>query len=102
MTTSRRSFIKAMALNSAAVAATAIFPGISFSDWKKTDLSSGSIVWNKTPCRFCGTGCSLLVGVSGEKAVAVKGDPNCSVNKGLCCVKGYHTVQILYGQDRFK
>ncbi len=102
MTTSRRAFIKAMALNSAAVAATSIFPGISFSDWKKTDLPSGSIVWSKTPCRFCGTGCSLLVGVSGEKAVAVKGDPNSSVNKGLCCVKGYHCVQILYGQDRFK
>ncbi len=102
MTTSRRSFIKAMALNSAAIAATAVFPGISFSDWKKNDMPSGSIVWNKTPCRFCGTGCSLLVGVSGEKAVAVKGDPNCSVNKGLCCVKGYHSVQVLYGHDRFK
>lgn len=102
MTTSRREFIKTMALNSAAVAAAAIFPGISFANWKQTDLPAGSIVWNKTPCRFCGTGCGLLVGVSGEKAVAVKGDPNCSVNKGLCCVKGYHSVQILYGHDRFK
>ncbi len=102
MRTSRREFIKSMALNSAAVAAAAIFPGIAFSDWKKTDMPAGSIVWNKTPCRFCGTGCGLLVGVSGDRAVAVKGDPNCSVNKGLCCVKGYHSVQILYGEDRFK
>jgi len=34
--------------------------------------------------------------------VAVKGDPNCSVNKGLCYVKGYHSIQILYGEDRIK
>ncbi len=102
MTTTRRSFIKTLALNSAALAASVIFPGISFSSWKQNDMLSGSIVWSKTPCRFCGTGCGLLVGVSGEKAVAVKGDPNCSVNKGLCCVKGYHSVQVLYGKDRFK
>ncbi|MCP4020599.1 MAG: molybdopterin-dependent oxidoreductase [Desulfobacteraceae bacterium] len=101
MTITRRDFIRAMALKSAAVAATTMFPGISFADWKPTDLTTDSIVWNKTPCRFCGTGCGLLVGVSGKRAVAVKGDPNCSVNKGLCCVKGYHSVQILYGKDRF-
>ncbi len=102
MTISRRSFIKSMAVNSAITAAATMFPGISFGSWKKTETPSGTIQWKKTPCRFCGTGCGLLVGVSGERAVAVKGDPNCSVNKGLCCVKGYHSVQILYGKDRFK
>ena len=100
MSISRRAFIKTLALNSAAAAAATLFPGISFGAWKKVDAASGGIEWKKTPCRFCGTGCGLLVGVSGERAVAVKGDPNCSVNKGLCCVKGYHTVQILYGKDR--
>ena len=102
MSITRRDFIRNMALNSAAVAAFAMFPGISFSGWKPTDSNSDSIQWNKTPCRFCGTGCGLLVGVSNNRAVAVKGDPNCSVNKGLCCVKGYHSIQILYGKDRFK
>jgi len=102
MTISRRAFIKSMALNSAAAAAATLFPGISFGAWKSTDLPAGSIQWKKTPCRFCGTGCGLLAGVSGDRAVAVKGDPNCSVNKGLCCVKGYHSVQILYGKDRIK
>ncbi|MBU2455083.1 MAG: molybdopterin-dependent oxidoreductase, partial [Proteobacteria bacterium] len=101
MTITRRDFIRAMALKSAAVAAATMFPGISFASWKPTDLPADSILWSKTPCRFCGTGCGLLVGVSGERAVAVKGDPNCSVNKGLCCVKGYHSIQILYGKDRF-
>ncbi|MBC8443868.1 MAG: molybdopterin-dependent oxidoreductase, partial [Deltaproteobacteria bacterium] len=100
MDLTRRSFIKSAGLQSAAAAAAMLFPGISFGAWKT--LESGRIEWKKTPCRFCGTGCGLLVGVAGERAVAVKGDPNCTVNKGLCCVKGYHSIQILYGEDRVK
>ena len=102
MDISRRSFIKLAAAQSAATAAAALFPGISLGAWKNIEGSSGSIEWKKTPCRFCGVGCGLLIGVSGDRAVAVKGDPNSSVNKGLCCVKGYHSVQILYGEDRIK
>jgi nitrate reductase (cytochrome) len=102
MDITRRSFIKSAAIQSAVTAAAVLFPGISFGTWKNLDASSGRIEWKKTPCRFCGTGCGLLVGVAGERAVAVKGDPNCSVNKGLCCVKGYHSIQILYGKDRMK
>ncbi len=99
MKLNRRSFIKSAAASSAMAAAGSIFPGISFADWKKMKGSPG-ITWKKAPCRFCGTGCGVLVGVSGDRAVAVKGDPKCSVNKGLCCVKGYHSVQALYGKDR--
>jgi len=100
MSITRRAFIKSLALNSAVAAASTLFPGIIFAGWEKADLPSGGIDWKKAPCRFCGTGCGLLIGVSGDRAVAVKGDPNSSVNKGLCCVKGYHSVQILYGKDR--
>ncbi len=102
MDITRRGFIKSMALNSAVAAAATMFPGISFGAWKRMDAPPGSIDWKKAPCRFCGTGCGLLIGVAGDRAVAVKGDPNCSVNKGLCCVKGYHSVQILYGKDRVR
>jgi nitrate reductase NapA len=45
-------------------------------------------------------GCGLLVGVSKGRAVAVKGDPASPVNRGLACVKGYHSVMALYGRDR--
>jgi len=100
MKTNRRSFIKFAAANSALAAASSIFPGISFAKWQKQEGSSGKINWQKAPCRFCGTGCGVLIGMSGDRAVAVKGDPNCSVNKGLCCVKGFHSVQALYGKDR--
>jgi nitrate reductase NapA len=56
--------------------------------------------WRKAPCRFCGTGCGVEVGVSGGKVVAVRGDAASPVNKGLLCVKGYHLPGLLYGKDR--
>ncbi len=96
----RREFIKQAAIGSALATAGSLFPGISFGSWNRLAGGPGVLAWQKTPCRFCGTGCGLLVGVSDGRAVAVKGDPNCSVNKGLCCMKGYHSVQALYGRDR--
>jgi hypothetical protein len=45
-------------------------------------------------------GCGLLVAVQNGRAVAVKGDPDSPVSKGLACVKGYNSVQALYGSDR--
>ncbi len=96
----RRRFIQSAAATSAVATAAALFPGISFADWPKITSNSSVVSWQKAPCRFCGTGCGVLVGVVEGRAVAVKGDPNCSVNKGLCCMKGYHSVQALYGADR--
>ena len=101
MDLSRRDFIKTMAINSAIVAATNLIPGVLFASTFNKNVS-GKIDWKKTPCRFCGVGCGLLVGINDGKAVAVKGDPNSSVNKGLCCVKGYHSIQSIYGSDRLK
>ena len=58
------------------------------------------VKWDKAPCRFCGTGCHVQVGVKDGKVVAVTGDRQAEVNKGLLCVKGYHVGHILYGKDR--
>jgi len=58
------------------------------------------VQWEKAPCRFCGTGCHVQVGVKEGKVVAVAGDKNAEVNKGLLCVKGYHVGSALYGEDR--
>ena len=101
-THSRRTFLKGMAFTSAMAAASAMLPGVSFADENKYQDNDQNIKWEKTPCRFCGVGCGLLVGINDGKAVAVKGDPASPVNKGLCCVKGYHTVQMLYAKDRLK
>jgi len=99
--TNRRSFIKKMAMLSAMAAAATMFPGIMFASEQEEGLPKGKdLDWKKTPCRFCGVGCGVLVGIENGKAVAVKGDPKSPVNKGLCCVKGYHSVISIYGKDR--
>ncbi|OGH63539.1 MAG: nitrate reductase catalytic subunit [Candidatus Lindowbacteria bacterium RIFCSPLOWO2_02_FULL_62_12] len=96
----RRDFLKRMAWYSSAGAAISLMPGVSMEAWSDFEGDAAEIVWKKSPCRFCGTGCGLLIGLARDRAVAVKGDPNSPVNKGLCCVKGYHSVQMLYGKDR--
>ncbi|MEP1095624.1 MAG: molybdopterin-dependent oxidoreductase [Cyclobacteriaceae bacterium] len=99
----RRAFLRNAARASAFATAACMFPGIVFAEEQErmiASLGAADIKWKKTPCRFCGVGCGLKVGVSDGKAVAVKGDPDSTVNKGLCCVKGYHSVMALYGKDR--
>ncbi|MEW6690608.1 MAG: nitrate reductase catalytic subunit NapA, partial [Pseudomonadota bacterium] len=60
------------------------------------------IRWDKAPCRFCGTGCSVLVGTKDARIVATQGDPDAPVNRGLACIKGYFLSKIMYGEDRLK
>lgn len=91
----RRSFLKATAL-AAAGAAASRKAGAATSP----AAPDGGISWNKAPCRFCGTGCHVKVGVQDGKVVAIAGHPDAPVNKGLLCVKGYHVGGILYGEDR--
>jgi nitrate reductase NapA len=98
MKQSRRDFIKA-----SAAAATASAAGIVATEAGASLLSPGQeIRWDKAPCRFCGTGCSVLVGVKDDRVVATQGDPEAPVNKGLNCIKGYFLSKILYGKDRLE
>lgn len=57
--------------------------------------------WQKAPCRFCGVGCGVLVGLRQGRVVALRGDAESPVNKGLLCIKGYSLPRILYGADRY-
>lgn len=92
----RRTFLKtsALAAASAAAASRANAAGPTQS------TTPDGITWDKAPCRFCGTGCHVKVGVKDGKVVAIAGHPDAEVNKGLLCVKGYHVGGILYGKDR--
>jgi nitrate reductase NapA len=100
-TFNRRELLKKAAFTAAIVAVQGLIPGILFAkDQRHSNLKGVS--WEKTPCRFCGVGCGLKVAIKNGKAVAVKGDPESPVNKGLCCVKGYHSIQTLYGKDRLQ
>lgn len=56
--------------------------------------------WDKSVCRFCGTGCGIMVATKGGRIVATKGDPDAPVNKGLNCIKGYFNGKIQTGKDR--
>jgi len=91
----RRDFMKA-----SAVAATAAAAGATVSPELAAAQSAGDIRWDKGVCRFCGTGCGVLVGTKGGRVVATQGDPDAPVNRGLNCIKGYFLAKIMYGQDR--
>jgi nitrate reductase NapA len=93
----RRDFIKATAMATAAAAAARL----AFHDESAAQpRTAAGVTWDKAPCRFCGTGCHVQVGVKGGRVVAIAGDEKAEVNKGLLCVKGYHVGLALYGKDR--
>jgi len=101
MPVDRRAFLKGMAAVSAATAGTAMAPGLLLgANTGRSAEREPEPVWRKTPCRLCGVGCGLLVAIENGRAVAVKGDPDSAVSKGLACAKGYYSVQALYGRDR--
>ena len=98
MNLSRRDYIKASAAATAAAAA-----GID-SAANATNLVTQSdligLKWDKAPCRFCGTGCSVMLATKKGRVVASHGDVHSPVNRGLNCVKGYFLSKIMYGEDR--
>ncbi len=98
MKLSRREFIKAQAVAAAATSAGLTLPAANRALGEEED--DGDIRWDKIPCRFCGTGCSVLAGVRNGRVVATQGDPDAPVNKGLNCIKGYFLSKIMYGEDR--
>ncbi|MGB5567886.1 MAG: nitrate reductase catalytic subunit NapA [Sedimenticolaceae bacterium] len=96
MKQTRREFLKTNAVAATAAAAGITIPGIQA-------IAAGGdadIRWDKAPCRFCGTGCSVLVGTKEGRVVATQGDPDAPVNRGLNCIKGYFLSKIMYGEDR--
>ena len=97
MSMNRREFIKNNAI--AAAAATAGI-GIPVVTQAQEGGASTKVRWDKAACRFCGTGCSVLVGVQNGRIVATQGDPDSPVNRGLNCIKGYFLSKIMYGEDR--
>ena len=95
VSSSRRAFLKA-----SAAAATASAAGITLPNGASAQIKAPDIRWDKAACRFCGTGCSVLVGVKDGRVVATQGDPEAPVNRGLNCIKGYFLSKIMYGADR--
>lgn len=99
MEISRRNFIKTSAIVAAATAA-----GVGVPEQMKANAKNAENEWrwDKAVCRFCGTGCGIMIATKNDKIVAVKGDPAAPVNRGINCIKGYFNAKIMYGEDRLK
>jgi nitrate reductase NapA len=98
MPTARRDFMRLAAAAAAAAVAGVPLPGLAQGAVSEKDASGAK--WSKAPCRFCGTGCGVMVGVKDNRVLATRGDADAEVNKGLNCVKGYFLSKIMYGEDR--
>ena len=99
MSVSRRDFIKTSAVATVAAAVGMSLPKNLQAAPQKAE---GEWRWDKSVCRFCGTGCGIMVATKNDRIVAVKGDPAAPVNRGLNCIKGYFNAKIMYGEDRLK
>ncbi|MHC8492192.1 periplasmic nitrate reductase subunit alpha [Thalassospira sp. SM2505] len=95
---SRRDALKAKAAAVAAAAAGISLPASAQN--LVTETEHTQLKWSKAPCRFCGTGCSVMVATKDNHVVATHGDVLSPVNRGLNCVKGYFLSKIMYGKDR--
>ena len=106
MQADRRDFLKTQALAASAAAAgipimaEAATPATAANSAPGKPSTGAPVRWDKAPCRFCGTGCSVMVGVQDGRVVATQGDPDAPVNRGLNCIKGYFLSKIMYGKDR--
>ncbi len=97
MEQTRREFLKTSVAASAAVT---VGVSISPTALAASKEAEAGWQWDKSVCRFCGTGCGIMVATKDGKIVATKGDPDAPVNRGLNCIKGYFNGKILYGKDR--
>ncbi|MCA1425734.1 MULTISPECIES: nitrate reductase catalytic subunit NapA [unclassified Bradyrhizobium] len=94
----RRQMLK---LEAAAIAAAAAgLPAPALAVNLAAERKESELKWDKAACRFCGTGCSVMVATKDNRVVATHGDIKAEVNRGLNCVKGYFLSKIMYGHDR--
>lgn len=56
--------------------------------------------WVKSVCRFCGTGCGVMLGVRNRELVAVRPDQKHPTTKGLNCVKALMLPKVVSAPDR--
>ncbi|MDQ3978023.1 MAG: molybdopterin-dependent oxidoreductase, partial [Actinomycetota bacterium] len=56
--------------------------------------------WVRTTCGYCSVGCGMLLGVRGNQAVSVMGDPDHPVNDGRLCPKGLAEHHVIAADGR--
>ncbi|RME04837.1 MAG: nitrate reductase [Planctomycetota bacterium] len=94
----RRELLKWLGLTTGATLAAPLIS--SCSDVWKRPLAIPVQSWHRSVCRFCGTGCTIQIGLDANgKIVDVKGDEY-GHNKGRLCIKGVLNRDLLYTKDR--
>ncbi|MDP6849479.1 MAG: nitrate reductase [Planctomycetota bacterium] len=96
MKANRREFIKASAVAAVAGAAGCAKPSGVLEAKNKPDRLVKSV------CRFCGTGCGVMLGVKGGQLVALRGDNEHPTTRGLVCAKALFLPKIVNSPDRLK
>jgi len=66
------------------------------------DPASSALEWHKSVCRFCGTGCGVMLGVRDHKLVKLRGDVEHPTTKGLVCAKALFLPKIVATPARLK
>ncbi len=93
MNYSRRDILKLIGLGTLSLGG-----GVALSGCLPTAKSGSTPVlaeeWRRGVCRFCGTGCGVMIGLRDQKVVEVKGD-ELAHNRGMLCVKGSLLPEIL-------
>ena len=56
----------------------------------------------KSVCDLCARGCGVLIEMKNGVPIKVLGDPDCPVNKGTLCIKGFASLDYLNHPDRLK
>ena len=79
MQANRRDFLKTQALTASAAAAGIPITALGAPAATPAAAADAAVRWDKAPCRFCGTGCGVLVGVQDGRVVATQGDPDAPV-----------------------
>jgi formate dehydrogenase major subunit len=54
----------------------------------------------QTTCVYCGVGCGIYMGVTGDRVVSVRGDRERPTNNGNLCVKGRYGFNFINHSDR--
>jgi formate dehydrogenase major subunit len=54
----------------------------------------------QTTCVYCGVGCGIYLGVSGDRIISVRGDRERPTNNGNLCVKGRYGFNFVNHPDR--
>jgi len=55
--------------------------------------------WHKSVCRYCGTGCGVLIGMRNGRVTDIRGD-ELAHNKGVICIKGSMLRELPYVKGR--